>query len=60
MDDPHFQSRGIVADVPDPVLGTVKFPSVFARLSNNPGAIRFGGRPVNADRDTVLKEWLGE
>jgi crotonobetainyl-CoA:carnitine CoA-transferase CaiB-like acyl-CoA transferase len=60
LDDPHFQDRGVVADVPDPVLGTLKLPNVFARLQNNPGAMRFGGRAVNADREDILKEWLQE
>jgi crotonobetainyl-CoA:carnitine CoA-transferase CaiB-like acyl-CoA transferase len=60
LEDPHFQSRGVTADVPDPVLGTIKFPNVFAKFHNNPGAIRFGGRSVNADHDEVLKDWLGE
>lgn len=59
IDDPHFQQRGICADVADPVLGNIKFPGVFSRLHNNPGAIRFGGRPVDADRATVLQDWLG-
>ena len=58
LDDPHFQYRGVAADVPDPVLGTLKLPNVFAQLKNNPGKIRFGGRPVNADRDEIIKDWL--
>lgn len=60
LDDPHFQSRGVTTEVPDPTLGNIRFPNVFAKLRNNPGAIRFGGRPVDADREDVLREWLGE
>jgi crotonobetainyl-CoA:carnitine CoA-transferase CaiB-like acyl-CoA transferase len=60
LDDPHFRARGVVADVPDPVLGTIKLPNVFAKLRNNPGAIRYGGRALDVDRDTILADWLGE
>ena len=60
LDDPHFKERGVVTDVPDPVLGEIKLPNVFAKLKNSPGAIRFGGRPLDADRETILSEWLGE
>ena len=60
LDDEHFQQRPVFVDVPDPVLGNVKFPNVFAQLKNNPGAVRFGGRPVDADRSSVLHDWLGQ
>jgi crotonobetainyl-CoA:carnitine CoA-transferase CaiB-like acyl-CoA transferase len=60
LDDAHFQHRGVTADVPDPVLGPIKFPNVFAKFQNSPGAIRFGGRAVDADRNEILKDWLGE
>jgi crotonobetainyl-CoA:carnitine CoA-transferase CaiB-like acyl-CoA transferase len=60
MDDEHFQQRPAFVDVPDPELGSVRLPNVFAQLTNNPGAIRFAGRPVDADRASVLRDWLGE
>lgn len=59
LDDTHFQSRQVFVDVPDPEMGSVMLPNVFARLRDAPAAIRFAGRPVNADRKDVLKEWLG-
>ena len=60
FDDPHFQQRPVFVDVPDPALGDVRMPNVFAQFANNPGAIRFCGRPVDGDRMSVLREWLGE
>jgi crotonobetainyl-CoA:carnitine CoA-transferase CaiB-like acyl-CoA transferase len=60
LDDSHFQQRQVVVTVPDPVLGSVTYPNVFAKLTNNPGAIRFGGRPIDADREEVLSDWLDQ
>lgn len=60
LEDRHFQARPVFVDVPDPELGSVPMPNVFARLANNPGAVRFAGRPVDADRASVLADWLGE
>lgn len=59
VEDPHFQSRPVFVDLPDAELGSVRMPSVFAKLTNNPGAVRFGGRPIDADRESVLHDWLG-
>lgn len=60
FDDPHFQQRPVFVDVADEALGEVRMPAVFAQLQNNPGAVRFCGRPVDADRAEVLSDWLGE
>jgi crotonobetainyl-CoA:carnitine CoA-transferase CaiB-like acyl-CoA transferase len=60
LDDEHFQSRPVAVEVSDPVLGSIKLPNVFAQLATHPGKVRFGGRPLDADRDDVLAEWLGE
>ena len=59
IDDAHFKARPVYVDVPDPELGLVRMPNVFAQLKNNPGAIRFAGRPVDADRKSILHDWLG-
>lgn len=59
IDDAHFKARPVYVDVPDPELGLVRMPNVFAQLKNNPGAIRFAGRPVDADRKSILRDWLG-
>jgi crotonobetainyl-CoA:carnitine CoA-transferase CaiB-like acyl-CoA transferase len=45
--------------VPDEVLGPVRMQNVLYRMSETPGAIRFTGRPLGADTDTVLVDELG-
>lgn len=59
VEDPHFKARPVFVDVPDPELGSVRMPDVFAKLTNNPGRVRFPGRPVDADRASILRDWLG-
>lgn len=60
VEDPHFQARPAFVDVADPELGSVRMPNVFAKLTNNPGRVRFPGRPVDADHASILRDWLGE
>jgi crotonobetainyl-CoA:carnitine CoA-transferase CaiB-like acyl-CoA transferase len=47
--DPHVVARGLLVDVDGvPMLGPI------ARLSATPGRVRWTGRPINADAETVL------
>jgi formyl-CoA transferase len=49
--DPHLAARGTIAEVDGtPMQGLI------ARLSRTPGHIRWAGRPLGADTDTVLAE----
>lgn len=59
VEDSHFIARPTFEDLPDADLGSVRMPAVFAKLKNNPGKVRFGGRPIDADRSSVLRDWLG-
>jgi crotonobetainyl-CoA:carnitine CoA-transferase CaiB-like acyl-CoA transferase len=43
--DPHVRERGSLVEVDGVVM-----PGLIARLSGTPGAIRWAGRPVDADR----------
>jgi crotonobetainyl-CoA:carnitine CoA-transferase CaiB-like acyl-CoA transferase len=54
--DPHFEARGTIASVDDPDAGTLRLPSVLARLSETPGEIRWSGRKHGADTAEVLGE----
>jgi crotonobetainyl-CoA:carnitine CoA-transferase CaiB-like acyl-CoA transferase len=47
--DPHYQARGMIADVDG-----VKMQNVIARLSKSPGKIRHVGRPFGADTERIL------
>jgi crotonobetainyl-CoA:carnitine CoA-transferase CaiB-like acyl-CoA transferase len=49
--DEHFRARQMITEV-----GGVAMQSVVARLSKTPGALRYPGRPFNADQDEVLAQ----
>lgn len=54
--DPHFRDRDAVCLVEDPELGEIVMQGVFPRLSRTPGAIRWPGRGLGADTDSVLED----
>ncbi len=54
--DPHYQARGMLAEMPDPDLGSVTMPGIVPRLSASPGAIRWAGRQTGADTRRILQE----
>ena len=54
--DPHVAARGTIASVDDADVGTLRLPSVLARLSETPGEIRWSGRKHGADTAEVLGE----
>lgn len=56
--DPHFAARGMLAQVPHPVLGHTTQTGVVPRLSATPGGIRHTGPELGADTRTVLHEAL--
>jgi crotonobetainyl-CoA:carnitine CoA-transferase CaiB-like acyl-CoA transferase len=49
--DEHFRARQMITEV-----GGVAMQGVVARLSKTPGALRYPGRPFNADQDEVLAQ----
>lgn len=54
--DPQFAALGTIARVQDPDLGELAMQHLLFRLSGTPGAVRWTGRAVGADTDTVLGE----
>jgi crotonobetainyl-CoA:carnitine CoA-transferase CaiB-like acyl-CoA transferase len=46
--DPHVQARGMIAEV-----GSIPMPGLVARFSATPGALRWAGRAVDADGETI-------
>jgi crotonobetainyl-CoA:carnitine CoA-transferase CaiB-like acyl-CoA transferase len=52
--DPQVQARDAVTTVDDEDLGRLRMQNVWFRLSRTPGAIRFPGRRLGQDTDTVL------
>jgi len=51
--DPHVLARGILMDVPDPVLGAVRMTAPTPRLSAAPASIRWVGPPLGAHNREV-------
>lgn len=51
--DPHVVARGILVDVPDPALGSVRMQAPTPRLTATPAAIRWPGPPLGAHNREV-------
>ncbi len=56
MTDPQYRALDTITEIQDPDLGPVRMQNVLFRLSETPGAIRWAGRPHNADTEAVLTE----
>ena len=54
--DPHVRETEMLLEVPDDELGPLLQHNVMWRMSESPGQIRFTGRALGADTDTVLAE----
>jgi crotonobetainyl-CoA:carnitine CoA-transferase CaiB-like acyl-CoA transferase len=59
VEDAHIRQTQMLVQVDDPDLGRVLMHNVMWRMSATPGSIRFTGRPVGADTDSILHEELG-
>jgi crotonobetainyl-CoA:carnitine CoA-transferase CaiB-like acyl-CoA transferase len=51
--DPHVIARGILIDVPDPTLGTVRMTAPTPRLGSTPAEVRWAGPPLGAHNREV-------
>jgi crotonobetainyl-CoA:carnitine CoA-transferase CaiB-like acyl-CoA transferase len=56
MKDPQYQALGSIVSVPDEELGAVKMQNVLFRMLETPGRIRWAGRRLGADNETVYGE----
>ncbi len=59
MDDVHMRARGSLVDVPTEGYGPVTMQAAFPVLSETPGSVRWGGQPLGAETDGVLRDVLG-
>lgn len=57
--DPQYQALGTVTTVDDEDFGPLRMPNVMFRMSGTPGAIRWAGRPIGADNESVFCGKLG-
>jgi crotonobetainyl-CoA:carnitine CoA-transferase CaiB-like acyl-CoA transferase len=56
--DPHWQARGLLIDVPNGA-SSVRMHTVVPRLSDTPGEIREAGGALGEDNDMIYGEELG-
>lgn len=58
LDDPHFQAREAIVEVPDHHGKPLPMQNVFPRLSSTPGSVRHVGPTLGEHTETILTEWL--
>lgn len=56
VEDPHIRATEMLIEVPDDDLGPILQHNVMWRLSKTPGSIRFTGRELGQDTDSILAE----
>ena len=59
LEDPQYQARHSIVEVPHPAFGTVKMQNTFPVLSRTPGEVRWPGPPLGAHTEEVLRDALG-
>ncbi|MCE8015772.1 CoA transferase [Halomonas sp. MCCC 1A17488] len=59
LDDPHFQARESIVEVPDRRGRPLPMQNVFPRLSETPGRVRHVGPALGEHTAAVLSDWLG-
>jgi crotonobetainyl-CoA:carnitine CoA-transferase CaiB-like acyl-CoA transferase len=56
MQDPQYQALESIISLPDAELGTVRMQNVLFRMLGTPGQVRWTGRQLGQDTDTILAE----
>ena len=57
--DPQYRAREAIVEIDHPVFGKVKMQSVFPKLSETPGAVRWPGPALGEHTEAVLTGTLG-
>jgi crotonobetainyl-CoA:carnitine CoA-transferase CaiB-like acyl-CoA transferase len=57
-EDPQLWSRGVIATMEHPDLGTLRYPVPFQRLGTKPPAFRRPSARLGEHTDEVLADWL--
>lgn len=57
--DPQFAARNAIPEVPDADFGTVRMQGLVPRFRNCPGEIRWAGRNMGVDNDTIYRNVMG-
>ena len=56
---PHFQDRGSIIEVEDPLYGKVLIQGTRPSFSGSPGRIKWVSRPMGWDNEAVLRRYCG-
>jgi len=59
LQDPQFQARGAIVDVPDERYPGLKMQNVAPRLSATPGSVRWSGPALGAHNAEIYGDLLG-
>ncbi|MGQ9676136.1 MAG: CaiB/BaiF CoA transferase family protein [Chloroflexota bacterium] len=59
FEDPHYQARGNIAEVEDPVMGPVKMPRPVPHFSLTPGRINWTGPALGQHNEEIYCGLLG-
>ena len=54
FNDPHYQARNAIVDVPDATFGSVKMQGVVPRFMRTPGAVRASAGALGQHNDDVI------
>lgn len=59
LEDPHFEARDAIIDVPHPKWGNLKMQNTFPRFSKTPGEVRWSGPEHGEHTEEVYSDLLG-
>jgi formyl-CoA transferase len=59
LEDPHFEARESIAELPSDKFGSIKMPNVVPKLSRTPGQIRWTGPTLGEHNDEIFRSLLG-
>ncbi|MCA1667359.1 MAG: CoA transferase [Thermomicrobia bacterium] len=57
--DPQYQAREMILDIPHPLFGSIAMPGIVPKLSDTPGEVKWPAPPLGADTNAVLRELAG-
>ncbi len=59
FNDPQYQYRNDIVEVPYEPLGTIKMPGITPVFSETPGEIKWAGPKLGEHNAEVYRQWLG-
>jgi crotonobetainyl-CoA:carnitine CoA-transferase CaiB-like acyl-CoA transferase len=59
FEDPHYQSRGNIIEIDDPLLGKFRMQDVVPKLSLSPGRVKSAGPSLGQHNEEIFKKLLG-